>query len=232
MASSRSSRRARRARRSGPGRSPLLPAARYDKDKFENTAWTVNGKIGDLKADVHRGVPGAQPLDQTNDYTNYARSNGGYYYSCTGGGRDRQRRSRRPSADAGGVLFTDQFLARHGAQHAFEPRAALQHAGWLLAYTKIFGASTGKTSKFRTLMNFLYKTVSRPAIHVEPRQCAHNKVASGMRRRPARLHRASTRATDPGINATTTRHSERMRNAGTSRRRSSVPLTLTFFRRC
>ena len=56
-----------------------------DKDKYENTSWTVNGKIGDLKA-VYTGAYLVRNLYQTNDYTNYARSNGGYYYSCTGGG--------------------------------------------------------------------------------------------------------------------------------------------------
>jgi iron complex outermembrane receptor protein len=56
-----------------------------DKDKFENTAWTFNGRIGDLKA-VYTGAYLVRNLYQTNDYTNYARSNGGYYYSCTGGG--------------------------------------------------------------------------------------------------------------------------------------------------
>ena len=55
-----------------------------DKDKFENTAWTVNGKIGDIKA-VYTGAYLVRNLYQTNDYSNYARSNGGYYYSCTGG---------------------------------------------------------------------------------------------------------------------------------------------------
>jgi iron complex outermembrane receptor protein len=58
-----------------------------DKDKFENTSWTVNGKIGDLKA-VYTGAYLVRNLYQTNDYTNYARSNGGYYYSCTGGGKN------------------------------------------------------------------------------------------------------------------------------------------------
>jgi iron complex outermembrane recepter protein len=56
-----------------------------DEDKFENTAWTFNGRIGDLKA-VYTGAYLVRNLYQTNDYTNYARSNGGYYYSCTGGG--------------------------------------------------------------------------------------------------------------------------------------------------
>jgi outer membrane receptor protein involved in Fe transport len=56
----------------------------WDKDRFENTAWTINGKIGPLRA-VYTGAYLIRNIDQTNDYTNYARSNGGYYYSCTGG---------------------------------------------------------------------------------------------------------------------------------------------------
>ncbi len=35
----------------------------YDKDKFENTAWTVNGKIGDLKA-VYTGGYLVRNVDQ------------------------------------------------------------------------------------------------------------------------------------------------------------------------
>lgn len=56
----------------------------YDKDTFENTSWTVNGKIGDLRA-IYTGGYLVRHIDQTNDYTNYARSAGGFYYSCTGG---------------------------------------------------------------------------------------------------------------------------------------------------
>ncbi len=56
----------------------------FDKDKFENTAWTVNGKIGDLKA-VYTGGYLVRHIDQQADYTNYSRSGGGWYYACTGG---------------------------------------------------------------------------------------------------------------------------------------------------
>ena len=72
----------------GSGARPLQDTSfspAYDKDKFENTAWTVNGKIGDLKL-VYTGGYLVRNIDQTKDYTNYARSNGGSYYSCTGGG--------------------------------------------------------------------------------------------------------------------------------------------------
>jgi outer membrane receptor protein involved in Fe transport len=55
----------------------------YDKDKFENTAWTVNGKIGDLKA-VYTGAYLVRNVDQVQDYTNYTRGVYSDYYQCYG----------------------------------------------------------------------------------------------------------------------------------------------------
>src|ERR1700691_2609795 len=57
----------------------------YDKDKWENTSWTVNGKIGDFKL-VYTGGHLDRTIDNAMDYTNYARSAGGFYYTCGGGG--------------------------------------------------------------------------------------------------------------------------------------------------
>ncbi len=44
----------------------------FNKDKFENTALVVNGKIGDLKL-VYSGAYLVRNVEQTQDYTNYAR---------------------------------------------------------------------------------------------------------------------------------------------------------------
>jgi hypothetical protein len=55
----------------------------FDKDKFENTALVVNGKIGDLKL-VYSGAYLVRTVDQVQDYTNYARGVFGYYYQCAG----------------------------------------------------------------------------------------------------------------------------------------------------
>ena len=60
----------------------FLPS--YNKDKSESTAWTVNGKIGDLKA-IYTGSYLTRNVDQNMDYSNYARTPGGFYYSCSGG---------------------------------------------------------------------------------------------------------------------------------------------------
>jgi iron complex outermembrane recepter protein len=57
----------------------------YDKDRFESTAWTVNGKIGVLKA-VYTGGYLVRNVDQVGDYTNYARGVYADYYQCYGPG--------------------------------------------------------------------------------------------------------------------------------------------------
>jgi outer membrane receptor protein involved in Fe transport len=56
----------------------------YDKDRYENTAWTVNGKIADLNA-IYTGGYMVRHISQQMEYSNYSRSVGGMYYECTGG---------------------------------------------------------------------------------------------------------------------------------------------------
>lgn len=56
----------------------------YDKDKWENTSWTLNGKVGPVKL-VYTGGYLDRTIDNAMDYTNYARSAGGFYYTCAGG---------------------------------------------------------------------------------------------------------------------------------------------------
>jgi outer membrane receptor protein involved in Fe transport len=66
-------------------------APAYDKDHYESTAWTLNGrfgdlgKFGDLKA-VYTGSYLVRHINQQADYSNYLRSGGGSNYDCTGAG--------------------------------------------------------------------------------------------------------------------------------------------------
>jgi iron complex outermembrane recepter protein len=55
----------------------------YDKDKFENTAWTVHGKISSLDF-VYTGGYLDRNVEQVGDYTNYARGVYADYYQCYG----------------------------------------------------------------------------------------------------------------------------------------------------
>ncbi|MBU6207165.1 MAG: TonB-dependent receptor, partial [Alphaproteobacteria bacterium] len=57
----------------------------YNLDRYWNTAWTINGKIGDLKL-IYTGGYTTRHIDQQNDYTNYSRTGSGVYYTCVGGG--------------------------------------------------------------------------------------------------------------------------------------------------
>jgi iron complex outermembrane receptor protein len=67
----------------GPWQGTFFSPA-YDKDRYENTALTISGKVGDIKA-VYAGAYLVRNVEQTADYTNYTRSTSGYYYSCAGG---------------------------------------------------------------------------------------------------------------------------------------------------
>lgn len=57
----------------------------FDIDKFSNTAWTVNGKLGVLKA-IYTGGYLVRSVHQIADYTNYARGLYADYYQCYGPG--------------------------------------------------------------------------------------------------------------------------------------------------
>jgi len=55
----------------------------FNKDRFENTAWTFNGRIGALKA-VYAGSYLVRNVETVQDYTNYARGLYADYYQCHG----------------------------------------------------------------------------------------------------------------------------------------------------
>jgi len=53
----------------------------YDKDKFENTALTIDGRVGELKL-VYAGAYLVRNIEQVQDYTNYVRGLYVDYYQC------------------------------------------------------------------------------------------------------------------------------------------------------
>jgi iron complex outermembrane recepter protein len=66
-----------------PNQSVTLFNNSFNKDKFENTALTINGRLGDLKA-VYTGAYLVRNVSQVQDYTNYARGVYAGYYQCHG----------------------------------------------------------------------------------------------------------------------------------------------------
>ncbi|WP_226015868.1 TonB-dependent receptor [Novosphingobium sp. FKTRR1] len=57
----------------------------WNRDKFWNTAWTINGNVGGFKL-TYTGAYMTRHMSEQQDYTNYSRTGGGMYYQCTGGG--------------------------------------------------------------------------------------------------------------------------------------------------
>jgi len=57
----------------------------YNHDRFESTAWTLNGRIGDLKV-VYTGSYMLRHIEGRQDYSNYMSSIYGVYYDCIGTG--------------------------------------------------------------------------------------------------------------------------------------------------
>ena len=55
----------------------------YTKDRYESTAWTLKGGLGDLRA-VYTGSYMARHIEGQQDYSSYLRSAYGTYYACIG----------------------------------------------------------------------------------------------------------------------------------------------------
>jgi iron complex outermembrane recepter protein len=66
-----------------PPQSVTLFNDSYNKDRFENTALVINGRIGDFRA-VYAGSYLVRNVNTVQDYTNYARGKYGDYYQCHG----------------------------------------------------------------------------------------------------------------------------------------------------
>ena len=58
----------------------------FNKDKYESTAWTVNGKVTDDVKVVYTGSYMVRNIEGQQDYSNYLRSTVGSYYGCVGPG--------------------------------------------------------------------------------------------------------------------------------------------------
>jgi iron complex outermembrane recepter protein len=58
----------------------------YTKDRYESTAWTLNGKISDLLSMVYTGSYMVRHIQGQQDYSSYERSVDGSFYSCIGTG--------------------------------------------------------------------------------------------------------------------------------------------------
>ncbi|MDE2304058.1 MAG: TonB-dependent receptor [Gammaproteobacteria bacterium] len=86
----------------------------YNKDKFENTSWTVNGKLGWAKL-VYTGGYLVRHMEQLGDYTNYSRGVYADYYQCYGPG------------SGGDASLTSTCFTPSATWHSLERNEHMQH---------------------------------------------------------------------------------------------------------
>ncbi|KUR80569.1 TonB-dependent receptor [Novosphingobium sp. FSW06-99] len=94
-----------------PSMSSTLFEPQYSKDNYWNTAWTIDGKLGDFKV-LYTGAYMVRHISQQGDYTNYARAPYGVYYQCTGG-KSYWNHGATPYCYAPNAYWTDNLRTTH-----------------------------------------------------------------------------------------------------------------------
>jgi iron complex outermembrane receptor protein len=90
----------------------------FNNDRYESTAWTLSGKLGDLgrlgdiKA-VYTGSYMSRHIEQQSDYSNYLVSGAGSYYDCTGKGAGYFKTAKSPTCYAPVGRWHDQVYNTH-----------------------------------------------------------------------------------------------------------------------
>ena len=139
------------------GLTPLQPLQEssfmptFNRDHASSTAWTLNGKFGDLRA-IYTGAYLTRHVDANMDYTNYSRTAGGFYYTCTGGGGTNLGNPGPATCYSPVVGWTDYFENTH---QSHEIRLSTPDdwrlRGLIGAYWENF--------QIKDDMNFLQKTI-------------------------------------------------------------------------
>jgi iron complex outermembrane receptor protein len=129
--------------------SALMPA--WNKDKAASTAWALNGKFGDLKA-IYTGAYLTRHVDANMDYSNYTRTAGGFYYSCTGGGGSNFGNPGPATCYSPVMGWNDYFENTH---QSHEIRLSTPDAGRL----RVLAGAFWEDFQIKDDMNFLQKTI-------------------------------------------------------------------------
>ncbi len=94
------------------GLSSTLFSPQSNKDEYWNTAWTLNGKVGDFKM-IYTGAYLTRNISQQGDYTNYSRATYGIFYQCTGGANYYFDAGKAPYCHEPASYWTDKTRNTH-----------------------------------------------------------------------------------------------------------------------
>ena len=120
------------------GLSSTLFSPQYSKDDYSNTAWTLNGKVGDFNL-IYTGAYLTRNITQQGDYTNYSRATYGIFYQCTGA--------------------ANYFFGTFGsAPYCYEPSAYWKDEVKNTHETHEFRVSTSDTGRIRAIAGAFYES--------------------------------------------------------------------------
>jgi outer membrane receptor protein involved in Fe transport len=160
----------------------------FDKDQFESTAWTVNGKFAFLKA-VYTGGYLVRKVEQVGDYTNYARGVYADYYQGYGPGTGYDPALKSTCYSPSATWFSNERNTHQ--QHEFrlstpEDRPIRAIAGVFWEANKLYdqsgwnyktvpscttndpAGSPGNSGCFADVGTFAGSTVVNPGVHPAP----------------------------------------------------------------
>jgi outer membrane receptor protein involved in Fe transport len=120
------------------GLSSTLFSPQYSKDDYSNTAWTLNGKVGDFSL-VYTGAYLSRNITQQGDYTNYSRATYGIFYQCTG-------------------AANYYFGTFGGAPYCYEPSGYWKDEVKNTHETHEFRISTPSTGRLRAIAGAFYES--------------------------------------------------------------------------
>ena len=120
-----------------------------NSDRYWNTAWTVNGKVGDWKV-VYTGAYMTRHINTQQDYTNYSRTSGGVYYQCTGPGTGWS--AGEPYCYSPVANWNDKVRNTH---HSEELRISSPESGRV----RVIGGAFYEKFKINDIMRFNYRTI-------------------------------------------------------------------------
>ena len=189
----------------------------YDKDKFESTAWTVNGKIGASEGRLYRRLPRCATSIRSATTPITARGVYADYYQCYGPAAPRQ-------CLAVHLLLAERHLALERAEQAPAARVPPEHAGRLAL------------ARHRRRLLGGQQAVRPDRLDVQDHPAVHLGRSAARRATPAASSNVGTfpgtTVQNPGVQGDNTSFYQDTACARPSRPLSSPPSTSTSSRRC
>ena len=150
------------------GLSSTLFSPQYSKDEYWNSAWSLNGKIGDFNL-IYTGAYLTRNISQQGDYTNYARATYGIFYQCTGGANYYFGAGQAPYCHEPNSYWTDKVRNTHQS-HEF--RISSPDSGRI----RIIAGAYYESFKIQDNQDWHYKTIPQcsPTLTNAQNQAAGN----------------------------------------------------------